>query len=116
VVQAELARAPNSPRPIPAIAQRHVDRLEKEIDAFDAHHPPVSSFVIPGGSTASAALHVARAIARRAERELVTLDHAEPVDPLLLAWANRLSDLLFALALAANRVLGVPEQPPDYAV
>ncbi len=116
VVQAELARAPNSTRPSPAIAARHVERLEREIDKFDALHPPLTSFVLPGGATAGAALHVARTISRRAERELVTLHGQEPVDPQLLAWANRLSDLLFALALATNHALGVAEVPPDYAV
>jgi cob(I)alamin adenosyltransferase len=116
VVQAELARAPKAPRPVPAIAPRHVERLEREIDAYSARHPPVSTFVVPGGSTAAAALHVARTIARRAERELVALDHEEPLDPTLLAWANRLSDLLFAAALAANHALGIAERPPDYDV
>jgi cob(I)alamin adenosyltransferase len=59
---------------------------------------------------------VARTVSRRAERELVALNALEPLDPVLLAWANRLSDLLFALALAANAALGVAELPPDYEV
>jgi cob(I)alamin adenosyltransferase len=103
-----------SPRPEPAISRQHVERLEREIDRFDAQHPPLSSFVLPGGSTPASALHVARTVARRAERELVALNREEPVDPVLLAWANRLSDLLFALALATNHALGVAEVPPDY--
>ena len=116
VVQAELARAPTAPRPVPAIAPRHVERLEREIDAFTAPLPPLKSFVLPGGSSAASALHVARTLARRAERELVALNGTEPVDPLLLAWANRLSDLLFALALSVNHTLGVGETPPRYDV
>jgi len=95
---------------------RHVERLEKEIDAFDARHPPTNGFVLPGGSVPASGLHVARTIARRAERELVTLDRVEPVDPVLLAWANRLSDLLFALALATNHALGTRETAPRYDV
>ncbi len=116
VAQAELARAPSSPRPAPAISARHVERLEHDIDVFDARHPPLKSFVLPGGSAAASALHVARTVARRAERELVALDRTEPVDPVLLAWANRLSDLLFALPLAVNHALGVAETAPQYDV
>jgi len=116
IVQAELAHAPGSPRPAPSILPRHVRRLEEEIDTYEARHPPLNSFVIPAGSTPAAALHVARAVARRAERELTTLNHEQPVDPVLLAWANRLSDLLFTLALAANHALGVAETTPDYDV
>ena len=116
VVQAELARAPSTPRPQPTITRRHVERLEKDIDVFDARHLPLTGFVLPTGSTPASALHVARAVARRAERELVALSRAEAVDPALLAWANRLSDLLFALALATNRALGVAEVAPNYDV
>jgi cob(I)alamin adenosyltransferase len=72
--------------------------------------------VIPGGSRAAVALHGARTVARRAERELVTLSREETVDPTLLAWANRLSDLLFALALATNHALGAAETAPRYDV
>ncbi len=116
VAQAELARAPRAPRPEPAIGTRHVERLEHEIDRFDAQHPPLTNFVLAGGSRAAGLLHVARTVSRRAERELVALDREEPVDPTLLAWANRLSDLLFALALAANHALGVAESAPRYDV
>ncbi len=114
VAQAELARAPGSARTGPTLEARHVQRLEHEIDTFDARHPPLTSFVIPGGSPAGAMLQFARALSRRAERELVSLNALEPLDPVLLAWANRLSDLLFALALAANHASGVPEAAPRY--
>jgi cob(I)alamin adenosyltransferase len=70
--------------------------------------------VLPAGSTAASALQVARTVARRAERELVALHRAEPLEPAVLAWANRLSDLLFALALATNHALGVAEVPARY--
>ncbi len=70
--------------------------------------------MLPGGSPAAAALHVARTAARRAERDLVALHQQEPVDPILLAWANRLSDLLFALALCVNHALDVAEVAPKY--
>ncbi len=67
------------------------------------------------GATSAAALHVARTVARWAERELVTLNRSDPQPEELLAWANRLGDLLFALALATNHLLGVKETPPDYS-
>jgi cob(I)alamin adenosyltransferase len=115
VAQAELAAAPGGSGPKHRIGAGHVTRLEGEIDRFDAAHPPTNGFVIPGGSTAAAALHVCRTISRRAERELLGLHRIEPVPAELIAWANRLSDLLFALALAANHALGVAESPPDYS-
>lgn len=115
VAQAQLARDPSAPPPSVTIDAGRVERLERDIDRFDALHPPLTSFVLPGGSTAAASLHVARTVARRAEREVVALHRVEPVDASLLAWANRVSDLLFALALAANHAEGVPEVPPDYS-
>ncbi len=115
VAQAELARAPGTTAKTPPIDHAKVERLEREIDRWDAEHPPLTSFVLPAGSTGAAALHVARTVSRRAERELVALHHAEPVDAELLAGATRLSDLLFALALATNHALGVAEVPPDYS-
>ncbi len=116
IAQAELARNPAAGPPKQRILARHVERLEQEIDRFEAGHPPLTSFALPGGSPAAARLHVARTVARRAERDLVALSSAESVSPELLAWANRLGDLLFALALAANHALGVPETAPDYSV
>ncbi len=98
------------------ILARHVTGLEKEIDRFDALHPPLRNFVLPGGSAVAAELHVARTVARRAERELWKLHRVEPVRADLLRWTNRLSDLLFAMALAANAKLGVAETAPEYAI
>ena len=115
VAQAELARAPGSAPSSLSIDRARVERLERDIDRFDAAHPAVHSFVLPGGTPPAAALHVARTIVRRAERELVALHQVEPVGAELLAWANRLGDLLFALALATNHALGIAEIPPDYS-
>ncbi len=115
IAQSELAAAPGSKGPAQRIEQRHVDRLEQDIDRFDAAHPPLRNFVLPRGARPAAALHVARTVARRAERELWTLNRSEPQRPELLAWTNRLSDLLFAMALATNHALGVPEVAPDYS-
>ncbi len=116
VAQSELAIARGHTASGPRIETRHVRRLETDIDRFDAAHPPLATFVLPGGSAAAARLHVLRTVARRAERELWTLHRVEPQRAELLQWANRLSDLLFALALAANHSLGVAETPPDYSV
>lgn len=116
VAQSELATPPASPPPAHRIEARHVERLERDIDRFAATFPPVRTFVLPGGSSGGAALHVARTVARRAERELWELHATEPVRPELLQWANRLSDLLFAMALSVNDSAGTPEVPPDYSV
>ena len=114
VAQAELSADPKGPGPKHRIGAAHTTRLERDIDRFETEHAPTRSFVIPGGSTAAAALHVCRTISRRAERELLTLHRDEHLSDDLVAWANRLSDLLFALALATNHALGVAEVPPDY--
>jgi cob(I)alamin adenosyltransferase len=115
IAQTELAAAPGAKPPVARIEARHVLRLETDIDRFDAAHPELRSFVLPRGSRAATQLHVARTIARRAERELWTLNRTETQRPELLQWTNRLSDLLFALALATNHALGVAEVPPDYS-
>jgi cob(I)alamin adenosyltransferase len=82
-------------------------RLEQLIDRLDAELPPLRRFILAGGAPAGAALHVARTVCRRAERRIVALD--PPVDPVLLRYVNRLSDLLFVLARTANHRAGVPE-------
>lgn len=77
-------------------------RLEAECDAVSARLAPLSSFVLRGGTPEAAHLHHACTVVRRAERSLAALAEAEPVNPAALAYLNRLSDLLFALARAAN--------------
>ena len=114
VAQAELAAGSRPPRF--RVSAAHVARLEKDIDRFQTELPDLHSFVIPSGSRTAAQLHVCRAVSRRAETELLRLHRSEPVRPEVLAWANRLSDLLFVLALVANRELGIREVPPDYLV
>jgi cob(I)alamin adenosyltransferase len=84
------------------ITQAQIDALEEDCDRFNADLPELKSFVLPGGSELAARLHVARATCRRAERDV--LDAAERVDinPLVIAYLNRLSDLLFILARASS--------------
>ncbi len=115
VAQAQLARAPGSGGPKHRIEEHHVRRLEADIDRCEAGHPPLRSFVLASGAAGAVALQVCRTISRRAERELLALHREEPLTPELLAWANRLSDLLFALGLAVNHALGESEVVPDYS-
>ena len=76
--------------------------LEERIDALNETLEPLKSFILPGGSEAAARVHLARAAVRRAERAMVALAQAEPVNPAALAFVNRLSDYLFVLARAIN--------------
>jgi cob(I)alamin adenosyltransferase len=86
-----------------------VHRLEQLIDRLDAELPPLRHFILSGGNPCGAALHVARAVCRRAERGMVALEPA--IDPVLLRYINRLSDLLFVLARTANQRGGAEETP-----
>jgi cob(I)alamin adenosyltransferase len=95
------------------IAPVQVERLEREIDTMNANLAPLKSFVLPGGTALASHLHLARAIARRAERAIVELASQETVNPAAIHYANRLSDHLFVMARAANNdgmgdVLWVP--------
>ncbi len=87
------------------ITQPQVDRLEREIDALNADLEPLKSFILPGGSEAAAAVHVARTVVRRAERRMVTLAAApgERIGAPTLKYINRLSDFLFVAARHLNR-------------
>ncbi|MGV6874679.1 cob(I)yrinic acid a,c-diamide adenosyltransferase [Pseudochelatococcus sp. B33] len=100
------AQEPEDPERFEAlrVVAAQVGRLEADIDAFNAALAPLRSFVLPGGTPASAALHLARTICRRAERLAFALAEREPgkVSPILLQYLNRLSDLLFVLARIAN--------------
>lgn len=91
-----------------SIGAADVARLESWIDRVDGAVPPLRTFILPGGSAAGAALHHARAVCRRAERGIVGLG-IDSVEPDVLRYVNRLSDLLFALARAVNHRAGAPE-------
>lgn len=84
------------------VSQAQIARLEAEIDRLNAELAPLKSFILPGGSPAAAWLHLARTVARRAEREICALSAREAVNPLALAYINRLSDHLFVLARHLN--------------
>jgi cob(I)alamin adenosyltransferase len=84
------------------IEQEAIDRLEADCDEANAPLAELKSFILPGGSEQAARLHIARAVCRRAEREVLEAAQQRPVNPLTVVYLNRLSDLLFILARAAN--------------
>lgn len=96
---------------VPRITEAHVRQAESMIDAACAGLPEMKHFILPGGTDLAARLHVARTVARRAERLCVHLARHEPVGKPLLVYLNRLSDLLFALARQANHLAGKPDVP-----
>ena len=95
---------PDPPYPPLRVTQDYIDRLENDCDEFNADLTVLNSFILPGGTSAAALLHLARTVARRAERSAWTLREVDPdrSNPLAATYLNRLSDLLFILARAAN--------------
>ena len=91
------------------LTDTHVLFLDNEICRHNADLPPLKEFILPGGSRAASCCHLARTIARRAERTLVALSQGESISPLALQYLNRLSDLLFILARTLNRSAGVSD-------
>ena len=91
-----------------AIDDKDVTRLERLIDTLEAEVPPLRRFILPGGSSSGALLHQARTVCRRVERRVVALG-PEAVDPIVIVYLNRLSDLLFVMARVANHRAGMPE-------
>jgi len=108
VVGAELAAVDPALLKLPRIGPQHITALEEAIDRYTGDLAPLTGFILPGGTRESAGLHLARTVARRAERRLVALGREEPpaVSPSLMAYLNRLSDLLFVLARAVNAQAG----------
>lgn len=103
---AQLA-SPGPARPTaPHVTAAHIERLEQAIDEYDGKLPPLRAFILPGGVRAAALLHAARTICRRAERRVVTLSQQAEIADEAVIYLNRLSDLLFVLARAANQAAG----------
>jgi cob(I)alamin adenosyltransferase len=111
VLGAELASPGAPPRGTGVVAKADIAELEAAIDRFEEILAPLQEFILPGGTPAAAALHVARGVCRRAERELVGLGRHAPVRAEAMVFVNRVSDLLFVLARAANAAAGVPDVP-----
>lgn len=95
---------------LPPLPEQRVAEFEQRIDAAEDELPPLDAFVMPGGSAGGAALHHARTVCRRAERAIVALAAAQPVDPAVIVYVNRLSDLLFVYARLENQRAGQPER------
>ncbi len=108
----QLATGDKRQLTIGLLDQQHVQRCERDIDRLEQDLPPLKEFILPGGTPAAATLHVARTVCRRAERRLVSLRSAgsENVPDVLLWYLNRLSDLLFVMARAANAAAGEADQ------
>ena len=90
------------------VPEESIQRLEQTIDRLEQELPPLRRFILPGGGSAGAMLHLARTVCRRAERRVVALG-ADSVDAIVIIYLNRLSDLLFVMARAANRRDGILE-------
>jgi cob(I)alamin adenosyltransferase len=95
----------------PPLGEAEVTALEQAIDRLDAALPPLKVFILPGGTPKGATFHVARTVCRRAERSVVGLARETPVSPAIRHYLNRLSDLLFVLARAANARAGAGDLP-----
>jgi cob(I)alamin adenosyltransferase len=110
-VGAELATRDPVAHGTRTIGPAHVAALEAAIDEHEQSLPALAHFILPGGTRAAAALHVARAVCRRAERHVVALSRggAEPISPVLVVYLNRLGDLLFVLARSVNHAAGVAD-------
>jgi cob(I)alamin adenosyltransferase len=90
------------------VTAEQIELLETTIDRLELELPPLRRFILPGGSSAGALLHLARTVCRRAERRVVALG-ADSVEPGVVVYLNRLSDLLFVMARAVNRRAGLAE-------
>jgi cob(I)alamin adenosyltransferase len=111
---ADLATPPSGPHEdkVRRLTPGDVSLLEGHIDAFDGENTPLTEFILPGGCEVASRLHVARTVARACERSMLTLrDTDGGVSDAAVQWINRCSDLLFAMARAANRLAGQPDVP-----
>ncbi len=109
-IGAELA-TPKAAKLRISLDESTVSALESVIDSYDPKLKPLKNFILPGGSPKAAALHVARAVCRRAERSVVTLARNHRINPVIVHYLNRLSDLLFVLARAVNMQTGHDDIP-----
>lgn len=106
ILGANLALPENGNRTewgVPALTSEDILALERDIDEREAELDPLNRFILPGGSTPGALLHLARTVARRCERDVVALSKIEAVDPAIIRYLNRLSDLCFVVARVVNQ-------------
>jgi cob(I)alamin adenosyltransferase len=112
VISAEIASPAKTENKSTKIHDADIHKLEELIDTFDSSLAPLQHFILPGGAPAGAHLHLARTVARRAERKCVALSRSIQVDPLILRYLNRLSDLCFVLARYINHQHSIAENFP----
>ena len=108
-IGAILATEPESSWQPKPLSSEHIDEIEQLIDELDASLPPVRQFILPGGHPDSARAHIARTVARRAERRVIALSRTEPVDAAVIKYLNRISDLLYIIARDINVRTSTPE-------
>lgn len=94
---------------VPQIEQKHVDALEHLMDELSKELEPLENFVLPGGTAGAAALHIARTVCRRAERDSIALSRKERLGAFVIRYLNRLSDALFVMARYENKKRGIPD-------
>lgn len=109
VIGSELATPMGRKPVVKPISQEQVLTIESDIDELEERLEPLRHFILPGGTVASATLHIARTVCRRAERRVVSLFHIEPGNPYIITYLNRLADLLFVMARAVNAAEGVQD-------
>ena len=113
-IGAQIATPEGKDRANQGIRDEDVRILEEEIDSFEENLTPLKQFILPGGAIQGAALHFLRTVARRAERRCVGLSQIEKLDPCILRYLNRLSDLCFVMARYANLQKSIPESHPSF--
>ena len=113
-IGSELASPDDSGRGSRKLDDTDVGNLESEIDTFESGLIPLRRFILPGGTAAGAQLHLVRALARRTERRCVSLSRTGNLNPQILRYLNRFSDLCFVLARYVNRQQSVPEEHPNF--
>jgi cob(I)alamin adenosyltransferase len=112
-VGTELATVAPARSPCPTVSTVHIHAIEEAIDLYDSKLEPLKGFILPGGARLAALFHIARTICRRAERKMIDLLQLEnqALSPDMLAYINRLSDLLYVLARYSNTLAGVADVP-----
>lgn len=109
ILGTDLATPHDKHNRVQRITRNHVKQLENDIDRLDSTLEPLSSFILPGGSREAAYLHLARTVCRRAERAGISSRKSEKISDEVVAYLNRLSDLLFVMARFQNKSKGIPD-------
>lgn len=104
-----LAIDPSSDIKLPSVTEEEVEALENLIDAYNLELPELKNFILPGGNTANAQCHVCRTVCRRAERNTITLDESDSIEPIIIKFLNRLSDYFFVL----SRYISLKNSSPE---